>query len=968
MILHRLVIAAVAASSFPASASEFVAEVQRLLSSGGTVVPAEDAAGGADGKLTGRYGFHTGQDNPPWWQVDLGSVKSIGLIRIHTPHYSERLAKFQLLASDDGAEWETVHTHGALTNEDKRVEVRFGDLRARYIRIAAASRTWMHLDEVRIFAAGHERTNLALNQPCRQSSVSNWSSRSVRLSSRDDWHLAFDTAKRVIDPILGRMGECGDLAAIRDGLIAEQVPLDDSRWNSLYRDALERSARWNDIRQQFELIDLSALGRALDDLIGSHPELYPDADSLRERLAAYEASFESLQAAVAAGRSEAWDEAADLIEFQRDVLLRNPLLDFPRMVILRRRLGGEARKAMGASLGVATLNAHTNDSLRPTGWDNEIALLTDLRTEPAVEVLHDTQGRLITDLEVDFDGSRMMFSSIGLNQPNWRVFEMEMPPDGSFPSGVEQITPDDGEDVGHFDSCYLADPDEILFCSTAVYQGLPCEYGSRRMACLYKLNRRTGNVRQLTFEQDSDWSPTALPNGRVMYQRWEYTDLPHSNSRILFHMNPDGTGQMEYYGSGSYFMPSYFYARPVPGHATQVVGIATGHHGTPRSGRLIVIDPALGRREAQGVVQEIPGWGKPVEPEVRDRLADFSWPHFLHPYPLSEKYFITAMKPNKGALWGIYLVDIHDNLTLLYQEEGSAILDPIPLVGRRRPPRLADKTIAEEEQATVFLADIHQGDGLKDVPRGAVKKLRVGAYYFSSHGTGGLLGSIGADGPWDIKRVLGTVPVESDGSACFTIPANTPIFLQPLDDEGKAIQLMRSWMVGMPGETVSCAGCHESQNSVVPSKDALASLRRPSSIESDRDVVRGFSFPHEVQPVLDRYCVGCHNGADPPELPEIPGIAYPEDLSRDQDNGEGLVDLRGVEYIADWSSDHAGNCGGGERGGNFPVSYVALERYVRRNGIEGPLQMLSPGEFHADTTELVQMLRDGRHYGVRLDA
>ena len=81
-----------------------------------------------------------------------------------------------------------------------------------------------------------------------------------------------------------------------------------------------------------------------------------------------------------------------------------------------------------------------------------------------------------------------------------------------------------------------------------------------------------------------------------------------------------------------------------------------------------------------------------------------------------------------------------------------------------------------------------------------------------------------------------------------------------------------------------------------------------------------------------------------------------------------MIDLRGTEYITDWKSDHGGNCGGGARGGNFPISYVALERYVRRNGIEGPLQMLSPGEFHADTTELVQMLRDGRHYNVQLDS
>ncbi|WP_419195172.1 SUMF1/EgtB/PvdO family nonheme iron enzyme [Novipirellula herctigrandis] len=545
---------------------------------------------------------------------------------------------------------------------------------------------------------------------------------------------------------------------------------------------------------------------------------------------------------------------------------------------------------------------------------------------------------------------------------------MDLSIDGSVEPNVRQVTPDDGEDVGHFDSCYLADPDELIFCSTASYQGLPCEYGARRMTCLYKQNRGTGEIRQLTFEQDSDWNPTALPDGHVMYQRWEYSDLPHSNSRILFQMNPDGTQQMAYYGSGSYFMPSYFYPRPIPGHDSQIVGIATGHHGTPRSGRMIVIDPKLGQREAEGVVREIPGWNKTVEPEVRDRLADFGWPHILHPFPLSENDFIVAMKPGPDALWGVYLVDIFDNLTLLYQEEGCAILDPIPLTVRERPQWLADKTVPGEKNATVFLADVYAGHGLQDIPRHTVKQLRIGAYYFSTDGTGGLLGSIGADGPWDIKRVLGNVPVEDDGSASFTIPANTPIFMQPLDDEGKAVQLMRSWMVGMPGEVVSCVGCHENQNTVGSLGQTKASLRPPTPIEMNSKAVRGFSFPHQVQPVLDRYCVGCHNGSPAAELPKIDGITYPTDILCDQDNGEGLVDLRGDQTITDWKSKHGGNCGGGARGGNFPVSYVALERYVRRNGIEGPLQMLSPAEFHADTTELVQMLRERRHYNVQLDA
>jgi hypothetical protein len=104
----------------------------------------------------------------------------------------------------------------------------------------------------------------------------------------------------------------------------------------------------------------------------------------------------------------------------------------------------------------------------------------------------------------------------------------------------------------------------------------------------------------------------------------------------------------------------------------------------------------------------------------------------------------------------------------------------------------------------VFLSDIYAGDGLKGIPRGEVRKLRLISYHYLFPGMGGPQGVVGMEGPWDIKRIVGTVPVESDGSAIFRIPANTPIAVQPLDADGKALQLMRSWFTGMPGEVLSC--------------------------------------------------------------------------------------------------------------------------------------------------------------------
>lgn len=674
----------------------------------------------------------------------------------------------------------------------------------------------------------------------------------------------------------------------------------------------------------------AALRLAIDDLATVFGSRYPRAAEFRRRLDALEGLLRQPDPPAAA--------KSDLAALQREALLANPLLDFDRVLLLKRGFPAPkvARQAMGGDLGVGTLNAHTSDDTPRQGhWDDELAILSDLRGRPKLASLyHPANLESLIDPVLHFDARRLLFAKRGAKETNWRLWELGL--DGTAP---RQVSPDDGNDVGHFDPCYLPDG-RIIFASTAVYQGLPCEFGAQAMTCLYQLDPETRVIRQLTFEQDSDWCPTMLPNGRVLYQRWEYTDQSHANSRMLFHMNPDGTDQREFRGSGSWFPGSFFYAKPIPGEPHQVIGVATGHHGTPRSGRLLILDPSQGRHDAEGIVQEIPGYGRKVEAIVRDRLVDGVWPQFLMPWPLSAKYHLVAAKLRPEALWGLYLVDVFDNATLLHEVEGAALLWPIALQATPKPPVVPDRARLATDQATVFIADLHQGPGLQGVPRGVVKKLRVIEYYFSRRGFGGLYGTLGLDGPWDVKRILGTVPVREDGSAFFKIPANTPVSLQPLDAQGQALQLMRSWLVGMPGEAVSCAGCHEPQDEVSNSRRTLAALGPPADIEPWHGPARGFSFEREVQPVLDKYCVICHDG----------GQTAPPNL-------------KGGRPLTDWSSQLAGRWDGG---GRFTHAYFELQRFVRRPGIEGDRRMFTPLEFHFSATELGQLLRTG-HHGVALD-
>ncbi|MFP4500915.1 MAG: SUMF1/EgtB/PvdO family nonheme iron enzyme [Candidatus Hydrogenedentota bacterium] len=708
-------------------------------------------------------------------------------------------------------------------------------------------------------------------------------------------------------------------------LVAAGRDAPETDWLETFARAEQKHEEFTRYQEQFERFDLAALRLAIEDLGASFPEAYP-APAYLARLDAIAPNMTALREGLAKGDPDAVARSQALLSLRREALMANPLLDFSGLLLVRRHEDSP-------QLGLPA-NWQGNCSLPAGGQVNDLAVLSPITPDGMIETLYRPETpRFVGDVDLHFDADRLLFSMPD-DRGRFQIWEIGI--DGT---GLRQVTLGEEHDVDNYDACYLPNGD-IIYGSTACYVGIPCVFGGDAVANLHRINPDGTEDRQLCFDQDHNWCPTMLNNGRVLYLRWEYTDLPHSNSRILFHMNPDGTNQAEYMHSNSYWPNGVFFARAIPEHPTKVVGIVTGHHGVRRMGELVVFDPALGRHENTGVVQRIPGRGEPVEPIIRDQLVDDSWPKFLHPYPLSEKYFLVSCKPTPDAHWGIYLVDTFDNMLLLREEPGHVLFEPVPIRKTFRPPQIPDKTNPSEKEGLVYMADVYSGPGLEGIPRGEVKDLRVFTYTFSHRGMGGLLGTIGMDGPWDIKRVLGTVPVEPDGSALFQVPANTPIAVHPLDDEGKALQRMRSWFTAMPGEVLSCVGCHEKQSMLPPSQENRAARRAPSEITPWYGPPRGFSFAREVQPVLDRHCTGCHNGATPP-------------------------DLRGDAQITDWNSQISGHASP-EVGGKFSVAYAELHRYVRRPGIESDNHLLTPMEYHANTTELVQILDKG-HYGVALD-
>jgi hypothetical protein len=297
---------------------------------------------------------------------------------------------------------------------------------------------------------------------------------------------------------------------------------------------------------------------------------------------------------------------------------------------------------MGEYLGLPRQSSKCAPGIEePENWDNEIAVLQPVRPEGRLTTLYKPDGRRdILDVDLHWDADRMLFSMPGTLK-KWQVFEI-----GTDGRGLRQVTPGDQPDVHSYDPCYLPNG-KIAFISTAPLQGVPCNAGVI-VGMMYLMNADGRNIRQVCFEQDHDHCPTVLHDGRILYLRWDYTDTPHVWNRVLFAMNPDGTGQAEYYGSNSYWPNAIFYARPVPGHSTKVVGIVTGHH-VGRVGELVIFDPAKGRRETDGVVQRIPGYGQKVEPVIEDKLTEHSWPKFLHPWPLRASLQISFLHVPGGV-------------------------------------------------------------------------------------------------------------------------------------------------------------------------------------------------------------------------------------------------------------------------------------------------------------------------------
>lgn len=587
--------------------------------------------------------------------------------------------------------------------------------------------------------------------------------------------------------------------------------------------------------------------------------------------------------------------------------------------------------------------------------------------EVQTQILVDAPRGMVRDPDVSFDGRRVLFAWRKDADDDFHLYEYTV-------AGGQIRQRTSGKGFADYQGKYLPDGG-IVFSSTRCVQ--TCDCIDIDVSNIYRCEADGRGIRRLGFDQVSTCFPSVLGDGRVLYTRWEYQDRGQIFPQPLFAMNPDGTAQVGYYGNSSWFPTAIHHARAIPGSG-KLLGVLTGHH-TLQMGELALIDPSRGREEAAGVLCVAPR-RRPAPVRV-DRYGQ-EGDRFQYPYPLGEEEYLAGLWPRWLPTLGVYYVRADGARERLAADPRLPCTQPVPLAARARPPVIASRVDDRETTGMMHVRDVYFGPGLARVARGTIKRLRVVAldYRAASIGMGQTNGPAGGvwnvrtpvaiNGTWDVKRVLGEVSVADDGSACFEVPARTPVYFQAVDQRGFMVQSMRSWTVLQPGEAVSCLGCHEGKNDAPhllpgPSGGAPPTVeRRLPRAES----VPGFSFTGQVQPILDRHCISCHRGKR---------YTGPEDDARRwaaRAPGEPPLSLLGRTETEpttgrQWSDAYVGLVGAhlehAIRVRENPVLMAWPGRLVNWISPQSVPEMLPPYSAGAARSGLVELLERG-HEGVRL--
>jgi len=706
--------------------------------------------------------------------------------------------------------------------DKKPLVVPLGGKKTRYVQLGLDGTSYFHLDEVQVFAPGSDK-NVALGKPATQSSTSQWSALHGRPAGPKQTHY--------------------DIATV-----------------------IERGRKLAESQRRLGAnVDVHLA--ALDDVAARLEKLPEDAPEPAQR--------------------ELYVKARWAV---RRMTLGNPLLDFDTILFAKR---------------VPPMFPHMSDQFygwwsRPGGG---IYVLSGFKGDkPQLRCLtEDWPAGSFLRPDLSYDAKKVLFAYCrhyphvaGIGN---KVLKEDLPEDAFYHLFEMELATGEHRRLTHgryedFDGRYLPDG-RIVFLSTRKGTSLQtgkysaaascaadqpdcyvrCGGGNSRPVAVFTLHRIDAdgeNLCAISAFENFEWTPSIAADGRIVYARWDYIDRFNGPFISLWSTNPDGTNPQLVYGNFTARPQCVFEPRPVPG-SNQLVFTASAHHSNT-GGSLCLLDRTRGTefdRPVTRLTPEVPF------PET-EAWADM---YYANPWPLSEEYFLVSfadkrlpghslMQPddprNPKNASAIYLYDAFGNLEPLHRDPEISSMYPIPVRPRPLPAAMPELTRWEGPQEGRFLVQ-DVGEGLEMLPPGTVKRIRVVGVppKVQPQMNSPVLG-VSREDPG--KFVLGTAPVEADGSAYFRLPSGVPVLFQALDANGRAVQTMRSLTYVQPGQTLTCIGCHEHRDLAPPlGRVPLAMAREPSRLTLDPPGSWPLDYAELVQPALEKHCVSCHrpDGKDP---------------------------------------------------------------------------------------------------------
>jgi len=669
--------------------------------------------------------------------------------------------------------------------------------------------------------------------------------------------------QRAIDQMLQRLGDERTLIAAARALHEKKEDDDSFHWMQCYLDVLSVFAQYS--AYDHKVAELEKVRTFVKADGGELKGVAADVDAALQKAA-------EVRKNGSAGFEEFTRSALDPLI--RRVIFSHPALDFEELLVDVRQL---------------PMYYHNVDQyLGQHSYPGEgLVALSDWKSGNPQE-RYITRGKLPLGAtqhpDISYDAKKVLFGFCDHTESDpqkRRYLIYEAAVDGSY---VRQVTgtKDDPWDksrrhgyqsvmIEDFDPHYLPDGD-FVFNSTRVQCIARCHAGRNAPSfVIYRGSLDGREVYPLSYGEANELDPAVLNDGRIIYNRWEYVNRHDCKFHKLWTMKPDGTGAANFYGNLTAVPLSIAEPRAIPGSG-KVMATATAHHSFT-AGSIILIDPLKGLEGPDPVYRLTP---EVLYPEAQGWEMDGT---YKSPFPLTEKMFFAAyspyphfhqgqgphgaenfgkrgQRPDAYAIYLVYHMDGRAYRQLVYQPKGAiSAMTPIPVRPRPLPPAVPSALVkgAQTGEGRYYVQNVYES--MHAIEKGSVKYLRVNALYNQPSPRvphrGWVMDEVA-------KGVLGTVPVNADGSTAFAMPSGTPVQFQLLDERKMCVMNMRSFVYLQDGESVSCVGCHENRMASPPAGINPAATVHPLQPIPGVDATAGFNYVATVQPVLDRLCIRCH--------------------------------------------------------------------------------------------------------------